>query len=71
MEPINEANDAHLALWIPARVAEPVPLAELREWLSSFSTAFDDSRERRYGLFDVERLGLLGGGGAPAIARPL
>lgn len=51
LEPILEANVAHLKPWIPERVAEPAPVARLRERLEGFSSAFDEGREWRYAIF--------------------
>lgn len=45
--PVLEANQAHLAPWIPARVAQPVPLAELATRLAGFAADFAAAREWR------------------------
>lgn len=49
--PLLEANRAHLGPWIPARVAEPVPLPALARRLAGFAANFQAAREWRYGLF--------------------
>lgn len=51
LAPVLEANVAHLAPWIPWRVAEPVPPPELAARLAGFAEGFDAGREWRYGLF--------------------
>ena len=60
LQPILEANTAHLRPWIPRRVAEPVSLEQLIERLEGFSAAFDDGRQLRYALFAAEGPTLLG-----------
>ena len=60
LQPVLEANFAHLGPWIPARVAEPVPLPRLVDRLSEFSRAFDAGREWRYGLFAIDLPRLVG-----------
>lgn len=54
LHPILEANFGHLAPWIPARVATPVPVPELEQRLAGFERAFDETREWRYGLFTAD-----------------
>src|SRR3954471_19372007 len=49
--PILEANQAHLGLWIPARVARPVLIPGLEERLRGFGDEFEADLEWRYGLF--------------------
>ena len=58
LAPILEANVAHLARWIPARVATPAPAEDLVERLETYVAAFDAGREWRYALLagDVPRL---------------
>ena len=58
LEPILAANVDHLAPWIPWRVAEPLPAAQLARRLDEFARAFDADREWRYALFtgDTERI---------------
>ena len=58
LAPILEANVAHLARWIPARVAVPAPAEKLVERLETYVAAFDAGREWRYALVagDVPRL---------------
>lgn len=60
LQPLLVANHAHLAPWIPARVAEPAPVAQLRDRLSGFSAAFDAGREWRYAIVASETQQLLG-----------
>lgn len=48
--PILEANREHLSPWIPARVAEPVPLPELGARLCANAEAFACDREWRYAM---------------------
>jgi RimJ/RimL family protein N-acetyltransferase len=52
--PILEANHAHLAPWIPARVATPAEPGVLTKRLETYAAAFDDGREWRYALFTTE-----------------
>ncbi|MCC6929308.1 MAG: GNAT family N-acetyltransferase [Gemmatimonadaceae bacterium] len=59
--PILEANWEHLSPWIPARVASPSPLPELRERLVGNAQAFADDREWRFAM--LERNGESGRGG--------
>jgi RimJ/RimL family protein N-acetyltransferase len=58
--PVLEANQAHIAPWIPLRVSQPVPLADLRQRLAGFAALFADDREWRYALVapDESRPGL-------------
>ena len=51
LQPILEANHAHLGPWIPRRVSTPVPVAELATRLAGFAAEFDADREWRYGMF--------------------
>lgn len=60
LQPILEANVAHLKPWIPWRVAEPAPVERLRERLDGFASAFDEGREWRYGIFTRDTHQLLG-----------
>jgi RimJ/RimL family protein N-acetyltransferase len=60
LAPILEANVAHLADWIPARVSKPAPVAQLVERLEDYSAAFDADREWRYALFTTDRPRLIG-----------
>jgi RimJ/RimL family protein N-acetyltransferase len=50
LHPVLEANRAHLAPWIPARVAEPAPLPQLGQRLAGFEADFHAAREWRYAL---------------------
>jgi RimJ/RimL family protein N-acetyltransferase len=58
--PVLERNWAHLAPWIPAHVATPVPLAELAERLSTFADDFAAGRAFRYALFGLDDGRLIG-----------
>ena len=51
LQPILEANHAHLAPWIPVRVSTPAPVPELTERLERFAADFAANREWRYGIF--------------------
>jgi RimJ/RimL family protein N-acetyltransferase len=54
LQPVLAANVAHLAPWIPWRVAEPLEAAPLAARLSEFASAFDETREWRYGIFALD-----------------
>ncbi len=58
--PILEANREHLQPWIPARVANPVPVPELAKRLQSFADLFRDDREWRYAMTAAHDGPLLG-----------
>ena len=58
--PILESNFEHLGPWIPARVATPAPVPELRRRLAGFARDFTDDREWRYGVFSRDEGQLLG-----------
>jgi RimJ/RimL family protein N-acetyltransferase len=60
LAPVLAANTAHLAPWIPWRVAEPLGAGPLASRLAEFAAAFDATREWRYGLFDASDLAVLG-----------
>ena len=60
LHPILEANWAHLGPWIPARVATPVPVAELAVRLAGFAADFEAAREWRYGVFALDTHEILG-----------
>jgi RimJ/RimL family protein N-acetyltransferase len=60
LAPILATNVDHLAPWIPWRVAEPAPPAQLATRLEEFAAAFDTDREWRYGLFAAESGRILG-----------
>lgn len=60
LQPVLAANVDHLAPWIPWRIAEPVPVAELVKRLEKFAAAFDANREWRYGIFDAGNARILG-----------
>ena len=51
LQPVLAANVAHLAPWIPWRVAEPLDAGPLANRLGELAAAFDEAREWRYGLF--------------------
>ncbi|MHB1222651.1 MAG: GNAT family N-acetyltransferase [Gemmatimonadaceae bacterium] len=60
LHPILRANAAHLGPWIPARVAEPVPVPELEDRLAGFAADFLADREWRYALRASDDGDLLG-----------
>lgn len=60
LHPILRANTAHLGPWIPARVAEPVPVPELAARLAGFAAEFLADREWRYSLLEIDGGALLG-----------
>jgi len=60
LQPVLAANVAHLAPWIPWRVAEPLAAGPLATRLAEFAAAFDATREWRYGLFDLHGGAVLG-----------
>jgi len=60
LQPVLAANSAHLAPWIPWRVAEPLDTGPLANRLGEFAAAFDATREWRYGLFDARDDSVLG-----------
>src|SRR5690348_15236634 len=60
LQPVLAANTAHLAPWIPWRVAEPLDAGPLAKRLAEFAAAFDATREWRYGLFDARDDTVLG-----------
>ena len=55
-----EANHAHLAPWIPKRVAQPGTVGEIATRLAGFEREFDAGREWRYGLFRLADDAVLG-----------
>jgi RimJ/RimL family protein N-acetyltransferase len=61
--PVLEANWTHLAPWIPARVATPVPVTELATRLAGFGNDFATAKEWRYGLFAPDATTVLGEAG--------
>src|SRR5678816_4564043 len=61
LHPILVANWKHLGPWIPARVATPVPVPELRR--AGFGDDFASGREFRYGLFAPDDHEVLGESG--------
>jgi RimJ/RimL family protein N-acetyltransferase len=60
LQPVLAANVAHLAPWIPWRVAEPLDAGPLADRLAEFAVAFDETREWRYGLFALNDGAVLG-----------
>jgi RimJ/RimL family protein N-acetyltransferase len=58
--PILEANSAHIGPWIPARVAEPVPIPVLAERLEGFAESFAEDREWRLCIASREEPRILG-----------
>jgi RimJ/RimL family protein N-acetyltransferase len=58
--PILEANRAHIGPWIPARVAEPVPVPELAARLAGFAETFAADREWRFCIVSREEPRILG-----------
>jgi RimJ/RimL family protein N-acetyltransferase len=51
LQPILEANHAHLGPWIPVRVSTPAPVPELEARLAGFAADFAANRDWRYGIF--------------------
>lgn len=60
LESILAANFGHLGPWIPRKVAEPADREELATRLAGYSRAFDESREWRYALLEIESADLVG-----------
>jgi len=60
LHPILVANQARLGPWIPARVADPVPVPQLAERLAGFAAEFSSDREWRYAILGRADLTLLG-----------
>jgi RimJ/RimL family protein N-acetyltransferase len=60
LHPVLAANQAHLGPWIPRRVAEPVPIPDLRQRLAGFGDDFAADREWRYGMFSADEASVLG-----------
>ena len=60
LRPILEANQAHIAPWIPARISMVVPVPELAARLAGFAADFIADREWRYGMFTPDESGILG-----------
>lgn len=60
LHPVLVANLAHLAPWIPAQVATPLPLPELAQRLAGFADDFASGRAYRYAVLmphDAEVIG--------------
>lgn len=60
LQPVLEANVAHLGPWIPAHVATPAPLPELAERLAGFAADFAAGRAYRYALLAPDGSRVLG-----------
>ena len=60
LQPILEANYAHLGPWIPAHVATPLPARELAERLGGFGDDFAADRAYRYALLTPDGSKVLG-----------
>jgi RimJ/RimL family protein N-acetyltransferase len=60
LHPVLAANETHLGPWIPRRVAELVPLGDLRQRLAGFGDDFAADREWRYGAFSLDETTVLG-----------
>ena len=60
LHPILVANYAHLAPWIPPRVATPAVVPLLAERLASFGAEFDADREWRFAMLTGDEQRLLG-----------
>ena len=60
LEPVLAANVAHLAPWIPAHVATPLPASALAERLRGFAEDFSAGRAYRYALLTADERRLLG-----------
>jgi len=60
LQPILEANQAHLGPWIPARVWTPAPLPELAARLAGFGADFAAAREWRYAMLTPDERTILG-----------
>jgi len=60
LRPVLEANQSHIAPWIPRRVSEPAAIEELERRLDDFRAAFDAAREWRYAIFSPDESELLG-----------
>ncbi len=58
--PLLITNAAHIAPWIPARIATPAPLDELVARLTGFAGDFDAGRAFRYALYTRDATRLLG-----------
>jgi RimJ/RimL family protein N-acetyltransferase len=58
--PLLTANIERLGGWIPAQVAEPVPLPALAERLAGFAADFGADRSYRYALLTSDGARLLG-----------
>ena len=60
LHPVLVANLAHLAPWIPAQVATPLPLPDLAQRLTSFADDFASGRAYRYALLMPHGADLIG-----------
>jgi RimJ/RimL family protein N-acetyltransferase len=60
LAPVLAENVAHLAPWIPWRVAEPAPPPELAQRLAGFAADFAEEREWRYALLAPDESAVYG-----------
>ena len=60
LQPILQANQAHIGPWIPPRISEPSPLPELERRLAGFAAEFMADREWRYALVTPDASQLIG-----------
>ena len=60
LQPILEANLAHLGPWIPAHVATPLPVPELAGRLAGFADDFTAGRAYRFALLTPDGTKVLG-----------
>lgn len=60
LQPILEANAAHLGPWIPAHVALPAPLPALKDRLAGFAADFAADRSFRFAILTGDESRLLG-----------
>ena len=60
LQPILEANLAHLGPWIPAHVATPLPVPELAGRLTGFADDFTAGRAYRFALLTPDGTKVLG-----------
>jgi RimJ/RimL family protein N-acetyltransferase len=63
LQPVLEANGAHLLPWIPAHVATSAPLPTLAERLAGYRDDFDAGRQWLYAILTADGARLLGGVG--------
>jgi RimJ/RimL family protein N-acetyltransferase len=63
VQPVIEANVAHLSPWMPWVAAEPVPVEEKAATLRRFRAAFDRDEDYVYGMFSPDGERIMGGCG--------